>query len=178
MFTCAAPRLLSEEGNKYPEHFSPAYFSCFIFHNLISTFSSSTHIFITRIYWEESKKKSKKWKNVENEMKEMRLKGFCNKEMYNRYARYRVESKVQAFFSKKKIDFKPKINYYSTFKRNFKSTITFDSFFLLLFNRSDKEENVVFTLLFFVFGFLNKYFVFPAQIALESKFKEACIDLL
>lgn len=54
---------------------------------------------------------------------------FRNKEMYNRYVGQRagLESKVQAQYLHEaiKIDFQPKINYYSTFRRNFKSTITF-----------------------------------------------------
>jgi hypothetical protein len=56
-------------------------------------------------------------------MKEMRLKRlFFVTKKCTTGTRWRVESKVQAFFSKK-IDFVAKINYYSTFKRNFESTI-------------------------------------------------------
>lgn len=95
---------------------SQSYLNLFVFRH---TFS------ITRVYWRKRKRERKREEKGYIRQRSIRneIKRFCNKEMYNRYesslisAQFLHERKIE-------IDFEPKINYYSTFKRNFKSTIT------------------------------------------------------
>lgn len=101
-------------------------FSCFIFQFTILSqpFRLSTHIFYNaRLLKEEKEREKERRKRLRQRSIRNEIKRFCNKEMYNRYesslisAQFLHERKIE-------IDFEPKINYYSTFKRNFKSTIT------------------------------------------------------